>query len=497
MNTKKRFLSLILSAAMALSLLQGSVLATEAFSPSQKPAAAASAASDKCGKKLSWSISKDKKTLTISGSGAMYSYDNNDAPWEPCEDTITKIVVNSGVTSIGVEAFGGLEYVTSVSLPDTLTTIGAEAFEECEALKSITIPASVRTIGRDAFDECRALKTITFKGSAPSIGANAFKEVRATVYTPKDDSSWTSNVRKHYGGKLTWSNASAKDSAASSQQKKVKTTDSKLAAPKLVKAFNHDDGVKLQWKTVSGAKGYYILRKTPDSDWSTIKKVSGQKKTSYLDEHARDGVLYSYSVQAYSAAGKGTYDDVGLSIRRLDCPDVDDPKNTDKGILVRWELEKEAQGYYVYRKTGKKGTWSKVGSVKGSTTLSWLDEETKNGVLYYYTVRAFSGSYVSGYDDDEEIIRLTSPAISSLSGSKVKWTKNSKAGGYQVRYATSSKFKHKQTKTLSGASRTSAKLSGLKKGKTYYVQVRSFKKVPNDNDRSWSAWSEVRTLTVK
>ncbi len=55
------------------------------------------------------------------------------------------------VTSIGDEAFGFCESLTSVTIPDSVTSIGGNAFNSCYRLTSITIPDSVTSIGSDAF----------------------------------------------------------------------------------------------------------------------------------------------------------------------------------------------------------------------------------------------------------------------------------------------------------------------------------------------------------
>ncbi|MCC8107038.1 MAG: hypothetical protein LIO99_13740 [Clostridiales bacterium] len=52
-----------------------------------------------------------------------------------------------------------------------------------------------------------------------------------------------------------------------------------------------------------------------------------------------------------------------------------------------------------------------------------------------------------------------------------------------------------KTKKVSGASKTSVKLSGLKKGKTYYVRIRTYKKV--NGKTYYSAWSSKKTVKIK
>ncbi|WP_305117852.1 fibronectin type III domain-containing protein [uncultured Adlercreutzia sp.] len=95
-------------------------------------------------------------------------------------------------------------------------------------------------------------------------------------------------------------------------------------------------------------------------------------------------------------------------------------------------------------------------------------------------------------------------SVSKLSKAKrgftVKWKKPSKKArsqidGYQVRCSTKSNMKGAKTLKAKGASKTSAKVSKLKGGKTYYVQVRSYKKVGGKT--YYSGWSKAKTVKTK
>ena len=65
--------------------------------------------------------------------------------------------------------------------------------------------------------------------------------------------------------------------------------------------------------------------------------------------------------------------------------------------------------------------------------------------------------------------------------------------GFQVRYATTKKFKSGtyKTVTLTSKSATAKALTKLKAGKTYYVKVRAYKTV--DGKKIYSSWSKVKS----
>lgn len=82
-------------------------------------------------------------------------------------------------------------------------------------------------------------------------------------------------------------------------------------------------------------------------------------------------------------------------------------------------------------------------------------------------------------------------------GFKVTWKKVSNAKGYQVKYSTSKKFTKKTSKTatVKKATTTSKTVKDLKKKKTYYVKVRSYKTV--NGKKVYSDWSNIKKVKTK
>ena len=133
------------------------------------------ATSGSCGKNVSFNFSSSTGTLTISGTGEMEQYALlDDRPWLSYEDSIKKVIINNGVTSIGKYAFYSCDSLTSITIPDSVTTIGQDAFYSCDSLTSITIPDSVTTIGDRAFFSCVGLKKVTIGDYVRTIGKEAF-----------------------------------------------------------------------------------------------------------------------------------------------------------------------------------------------------------------------------------------------------------------------------------------------------------------------------------
>lgn len=105
------------------------------------------------GSNLTWALDDDG-ILTISGTGAMkdYGYDDSSRPWYDQKKSITKIQIDSQVTSVGAWAFHGCTNVTEVTLPESIEKIGASAFQGLSKLEgSFHIGAKVSFLGQDAF----------------------------------------------------------------------------------------------------------------------------------------------------------------------------------------------------------------------------------------------------------------------------------------------------------------------------------------------------------
>ena len=63
-------------------------------------------------------------------------------------------------------------------------------------------------------------------------------------------------------------------------------------------------GIRITWKKVSGANGYYIYRSTKKkSGYKKIHVVKKGKTQSYLDKKARKGKTYYYKIRTYKKAG--------------------------------------------------------------------------------------------------------------------------------------------------------------------------------------------------
>ncbi len=167
-------------------------------------------------------------------------------------DSLTRVIIRTGVTKINPRTFYGCDRLEYVSIYGAVTEIGKEAFSFCPNLQSfsirdsvttirerafafsglrgITIPSSVANVGNQAFFACKSLNTITFC-SGLTLSYNAlqdsgikyvvflssppvfetymgeqiqFSGMTATALYPAGNSAWTSSIMQDYGGSITW-----------------------------------------------------------------------------------------------------------------------------------------------------------------------------------------------------------------------------------------------------------------------------------------------------
>ncbi len=131
-------------------------------------------AANYCGENVTWSLTDG--VLTISGSGDMTEYRHfSNTPWYRQKDTITEVVVENGVTSIGDYAFYLCNSIESVDLPDGLLKIGNYAFSRCPLLNQVSIPSGLTELENGAFSYCPSLESITIPSGVTRISDRVFE----------------------------------------------------------------------------------------------------------------------------------------------------------------------------------------------------------------------------------------------------------------------------------------------------------------------------------
>ncbi len=189
MKKTNKLISILLVLAMLLSMAPLTVLAASVVASGKFGAS---------GSNLTWSLDSDG-VLTVSGSGAMEDFASvSKVPWYSKSTKIKTVVIESGVTNIGKDAFYGISSLVNATISDTVTSIGNRAFSNSgltnfefsdagnlktignsafnsTQIKNMVIPDGVTTLGSYIFGY-GPIKSVTIPASVTSVGNYFFEE---------------------------------------------------------------------------------------------------------------------------------------------------------------------------------------------------------------------------------------------------------------------------------------------------------------------------------
>ena len=177
--------------------------------------------------------------------------------------------------------------------------------------------------------------------------------------------------------------------------------------------------------------------------------------------------------------------------------------NVYGGMKLTWNKVPDGTGYVIYRNVNG-GAYKRIKRISDIGLTTYTDTVARvNGNRYAYkiyvyrksgdvTLFSIASSPKAAYHMAAPVIKQTS---NLASGSlKITYTRNSKATGYQIQYADNAKFSGAKAVGVTGYNNLSKTITGLQK-KTYYVRIRSFKKVGKTT--YYSAWSKSANITIK
>ena len=139
MKKRKLVLALMLSLMMLVTMIPS-------FSFADETGGTGSAAmSGDCGATgndhVTWSFDESSGTLTISGTGAMADYTVNDTgddrPWKDYAESITKVQISEGVTSLGNSVFRNFTALKETNIPASITKLGDHIYRGDASLTTV------------------------------------------------------------------------------------------------------------------------------------------------------------------------------------------------------------------------------------------------------------------------------------------------------------------------------------------------------------------------
>lgn len=161
-----------------------------------------------------------------------------------------------------------------------------------------------------------------------------------------------------------------------------------------------------------------------------------------------------------------------------------------------------AYSKYVMVKASAKGKITYTSSNKKVATVnkkSGFVTAKKPGKVQIKVTAAATANYKKGTGTITLIVVPATPTVQKVAAYKTKaikvsYKKASGASGYQITYATNKSFKNAKSVSVS-SKKTSAVIKNLKKGKNYYVKIRSYKKI--GGKKYYSVYSKVKTVKTK
>lgn len=168
-----------------------------------------------------------------------------------------------------------------------------------------------------------------------------------------------------------------------------------------------------------------------------------------------------------------------------------------KSLKLEWDCTDNVDGYKIYRY--KDGSYKCVKTVKDYKTTSTTISGLTPGQGYSFKICSYVDEHEGGLSE-----KMRAPVKPNKGNMKKLKTGSShyvtaywyqRTGtGYQVKRATNSKFTSSvKTYKVTSSKTVSKKMTGLKKGKTYYVKVRAYKTYGGKTVYGpWSGYKKIK-----
>lgn len=240
--------------------------------------------------------------------------------------------------------------------------------------------------------------------------------------------------------------------------------------------------VSVKWNKAENATNYKIEYRKAGKNYKfkTLKTIKG---TGATVPKLSANTLYYIKVTPFATKDNKTYYGSNAIIKVATATtSINGLKvtNNGKAISIRWNRNKNATGYKVYRLNSKK-KYVQVKTIKGNKKTAFKDTKVKSSKIYYYKVKAYRtyngyGTVLSDYSKQVFSpcgLYATTVKTKSFSGKiTVSWSKVSGASGYKV---YQSKSKNKGYKCVAKTTKRSYTTKKLIKNKTYYFKVQPYK----------------------
>ena len=420
------------------------------------------------------------------------------------------------------------------SRTDREHNIESRANESNEVIETVVIGNGVYTVNSKAFADCKNLETAMISNSVESIADDAFENCEKLTIICADNSNAMLYAKRNNINYKTFKILPIPDQLYTGKEIKpalhVTVGESKLEAGRDYSASYTDNINPGTAKAIAAGLGDYsiyaatvkfnIVSSQHVQHTYTAKTVLPTCTEKGYTVYTCTECGYSYADDYKTALGhkpdaavkekavSSTYDKEGSYesvVYCRACKKEISRKRVTVAKLKKTSLAKATvSGIAAKNYTGKAITQSltvKLGSktLKNGTDYKVAYKNNKNVGTATVTVtgaKAYSGTITKTFAINPMGTSLSSLTAKSK-GFTVKWKKQTtQTTGYEIQYATDSKFtKNKKTLTVSKNSTVSKTASSLKAKKKYYVRIRTYKTV--SGKKYYSTWSSAKSVTAK
>ena len=157
------------------------------------------------------------------------------------------------------------------------------------------------------------------------------------------------------------------------------------AATASITAANQKTGIKVIWKSVPGANGYYIYRNN-----KKIATISKGSTVTYTDKKANtNGTKYTYKIVAKAFTGTSTLSK-SLVTYRLARPEITSlSNNASRKMIVKWGRNTKSSGYQIQYSLKSNFSSKKTVTISKNKTVSKTISKLTKGKKYYVRIRTY------------------------------------------------------------------------------------------------------------
>jgi fibronectin type 3 domain-containing protein len=241
-------------------------------------------------------------------------------------------------------------------------------------------------------------------------------------------------------------------------------------------AFAGNGEVTITWNTLPTASSYTVYQGTKSGGESVV--VTGLTAPIYTTSNVVNGTTYYFRVNATNVSGAGPISSE-VSATPMFPPDAPTglmATPSDGAVTLQWSAAARAATYMIYVATtlGDELNSPAVASVTGTTAkIGGLVD----GQIYYLVVSAINVGGMSGLSNEASATPVAPPdatenlvAQAGTSEVALSWQPAARATAYDV-FESTSPGAEGTSPVLTMGSATTAQLTGLTNGLTYYFRV--------------------------